>query len=202
MTVPPPATDLELRERMAPELPPRLVRHMDRVVEVAEELARRHGLDVPLARLMAQGHDLVRAVPPAELLARAEARGVPIDPVDREAPVLLHGPIGALELRERFGVTDGRVFHAIWHHTYGHPAYVPEAWAMFIADKVEPKKAKKWKPLRHVHRVALDDSLEAAAMLYLDLRLDEAVREGIAIHPQAVLTRNHLLRRIEEPPQS
>ncbi|MDA0270358.1 MAG: bis(5'-nucleosyl)-tetraphosphatase (symmetrical) YqeK [Chloroflexi bacterium] len=186
--------DLDLRARMALELPGGLVEHIDRVVALADTLARHHGLEVPLARLMAQGHDLVRHVPPADLLARAEARGLPIDPVERDAPLLLHGPIGALELRERFGVTDARVFDAIWHHTWGHPDYTPEAWAMFIADKVEPHKVRRWKALRRVHRLALDVSLEAAALLYLDLRLKEAVREGHTVHPLATLTRNYLLR--------
>ncbi len=193
---PAPHTDATLRAAMASELPAGMLAHIDRVVAVADELARRHGLDVPLARLMAQGHDLVRAVPPADLLARAEGRGLTIDPVERDAPVLLHGPIGALELRERFGVTNPRVFDAIWHHTWGHPDYTPEAWAMFIADKVEPNKARKWKALRTVHRIALEQSLEAAALRYLDARLKEAVREGFTVHPQATLTRNHLLRRL------
>jgi predicted HD superfamily hydrolase involved in NAD metabolism len=186
--------DLALRARMALELPGGLVEHIDRVVALADALARHHGANVPLARLMAQGHDLVRHVLPADLLARAEGRGLPVDPVERDAPVLLHGPIGALELRERFDVTDARVFDAIWHHTWGHPDYTPEAWAMFIADKVEPHKLRRWKSLRRVHRLALDVSLEAAALLYLDLRLKEAVREGYTVHPLATLTRNHLLR--------
>jgi predicted HD superfamily hydrolase involved in NAD metabolism len=195
--MPDPATsaDLLLRARMAPELPAGLVEHIDRVVRLTETLARHHGLDVPLARLMAQGHDLVRHVPPADLLARAEARGLRTDPVERHAPVLLHGPIGALELRERFAVTDTRVFNAIWHHTWGHPDYTPEAWAMFIADKVEPHKVARWSALRRVRRLALDVSLEAAALLYLDLRLKEAVREATTVHPLATLTRNHLLLR-------
>jgi len=199
MSAPVPLTDATLREAMAAEVEPRLLAHIDRVVALADELARRHGLDVPLARLMAQGHDLVRAVPPAELLTRAEARRLPIDPVERDVPVLLHGPIGALELRERFGVSDPRVFEAIWHHTWGHPDYTPEAWAMFIADKVEPGKARKWKPLQRVRRIAFEHSLEAAALAYLDARLKEAVRDGIAVHPLATLTRNHLLRTRAQP---
>lgn len=185
-----------LRARLVEECPPRLVAHMDRVVAVADALATRWDLDVPLARLMAQAHDLVRHLSDDEWLRRAEAYRIPVDAVERAAPVLLHGPIGAYELRERLGVTDERVLHAVRWHTPGHPDYTPEAWAMYIADKVEPNKARKWKPLNNVHRLALETSLEAAALKYLDLRLKEAAREGYLLQPQAVLTRNHLLARV------
>jgi predicted HD superfamily hydrolase involved in NAD metabolism len=191
--------DRLLRQQMAAELPAGLVAHIDRVVALTDRLASLHGVDVTLARLMAQGHDLVRAVPPAELLVRAEARGLAIDPVERDVPVLLHGPVGALELRDRFEVTDQRVLDAIWWHTTGHPAYSPAAWAMFVADKVEPHKVERWPALQSVLDAAVGDdggaaSLERAALVYLDLRQDEAVRERLQVHPMATLTRNHLLR--------
>jgi len=188
--------DLDLRTRMAPELPPRMLKHIDRVVALADELARRHRLDVARARLMAQGHDLVRAVPPEELLRRAEARGIEIDPVERDEPVILHGPIGALELAERFDVTDAEVLFAIRWHTPGHPDYTPEAWAMFIADKVDPHKVERWPALAEVRALA-DESLERAALRYLDLRVEEALERRWSIHPMATLTRNALLRRLD-----
>jgi len=173
--------DLDLRARMAPELPPRMLKHIDRVVAIADELARAHGLDVARARLMAQGHDLVRAVPPEELLRRAEARGLEIDPVERDEPVILHGPIGALELAERFDVTDAEVLFAIRWHTPGHPDYTPEAWAMFIADKVDPHKVERWPALAEVRDLAAE-SLERAALRYLDLRVEEATMD-VALLP-------------------
>ena len=194
-------TDGVLRERMTIEVPAGIIAHIDRVVTLADRLAARHGLDVPLARLMAQGHDLLRAEQPADLLARAIARGLSIDPVDRDVPVILHGPLAALALRERFDVTDQRVFDAIWWHTTGHPNYSGEAWAMFVADKVEPNKLARWTALQHVLDAAVGNdgheaSLERGALAYLDLRQDEAVRKGLPVHPMATLTRNHLLRTL------
>ncbi len=193
--------DHALRERMAAEVPAGLLAHIDRVVVLTERLAALHGLDVPLARLMAQGHDLLRAVPDAGLLARAEARGLTVDPVERDVPVILHGPLGALELRDRFAVDDPRVLDAIWWHTTGHPDYTAEAWAMFVADKVEPHKLERWPALQTVLDAALGadgraPSLDRAALRYLDLRQDEATRDHLQIHPTATLTRNHLLRRL------
>ena len=185
--------DAALRARMATEVPAGMMRHIDRVVKIAERLARRHHLDAARARLMAQGHDLVRAVAPEELLRRAEARGLAIDPVERDEPVILHGPIGALELAERFGVTDEGVRFAIHWHTTGHPDYDGEAWAMFIADKVDPHKVKRWPALAEVRDLA-KASLKEAALKYLDLRLTEGMERRWTVHPMATLTRNALLR--------
>jgi predicted HD superfamily hydrolase involved in NAD metabolism len=173
------------------------MKHMDRVVEIADELARRWGLDVDLARYMAQAHDVVRHLDDEDWLARAEAYGIPISEVDRAAPVLLHGPVGAEELRQRYGVTDARVLHAVRWHTPGHPRYSPEAWAMFIADKVEPRKAKRWKALKKVRRIAFEQSLEAAALRYIELRMREARREGYLLQPEMIVTRNALLARVD-----
>ncbi len=186
--------DRELRERMAPGLPAGLVAHIDRVVLLASQLAARHGYDAALARLAAQGHDVARAAPPAELLARAEALGIAIDPVERAEPVLLHGPVGATELADRFGLADDTVLHAVWWHTTGHPDFGPEAWTMFVADKVEPDKVRRRPALRAIEELAAT-SIEQAALAYLDQLLRDVVERGWQLHPMANLARNALLAR-------
>jgi predicted HD superfamily hydrolase involved in NAD metabolism len=186
--------DRDLRDRMSPGLPPGLIGHIDRVVVLASRLAGRNGLDAARVRLAAQGHDLLRAVPPDELLARAEARGLEIDPVERGEPVLLHGPLGAIELAERFGIADERVLQAVYWHTTGHPDFDREAWAMFVADKVEPDKVRRRPELRPVEEVA-ETSLEAAALAYLDQLVRDAVEQRWQLHPMANLARNALLAR-------
>lgn len=176
---------------MRPELPPGLLAHIDRVVEIAAALAETHRLDVERTLLAAQGHDLCRARPPDALLADAEARGLEIDPVERGEPVLLHGPLGALELAERFELSDERVLLAVRWHTSGHPDYDAEAWAMFVADKIDPHKIERWPELREVAAVA-DRSLEAAALAYLDLSLARGERERWEVHPMTLRAREAL----------
>jgi HD superfamily phosphohydrolase YqeK len=124
----------------------------------------------------------------------AEAHGVDIDPVERAEPVLLHGQVGALELRARLGVTDERVLHAVHWHTTGHADYPPEAWAMFVADKIDPHKVERWPALGQVAELA-ERSLKGAALAYLELTLARAVQERWLIHPAAVLARNALIAR-------
>lgn len=184
----------DLRRRMAPELPAGLLEHIDRVVVLGGELAARHGLDAERVQLAAQGHDVLRALDDAELLARAEARGMAIEPTERAAPLLLHGPLGALELSERFGVDDEPILHAVRWHTTGHPDFDPEAWAFFVADKAEPEKLRRWPELERVLNLAAD-SLEAAALAYLELSAGRAEREGWQPHPVALRARETLIER-------
>ena len=177
-----------LRERMAPELPAAMLAHIDRVVAIARELAALHDLPVARVALAAQGHDLVRAVPPAELLRRAEQRSMPLLSLERECPLLLHGPLGALELAERFDVADPEVLAAIHWHTTGHPRYPRWAWAMFVADKVEPAKASVWPALAGVAAIARrprPGALRDAAAAYLRLSLARQHERGEARHPLA-----------------
>ena len=185
-----------LRQLMAAELPEGLTAHIDRVVHLAGLLARQHGADEGLARLMAQAHDVVRHLAPRALLQRAEVLGLEIDPVERVEPVLLHGPIGAVELYERFGIRDERVLHAVHWHTSGHPEYGPEAWAMFVADKVDPTKVERWAALADVRDGAWL-SLERAALTYLDLLLVRAVTERWHVHPATIRARNALIARLD-----
>jgi len=186
--------DAALRELMKSELPEGLLAHIDRVVELADDLARRHGLNVSRVRLAAQGHDLLRAIDGEDLLARAERRGMTVDPVERTVPVLLHGPLGSLELRERFGVDDDDALDGVWWHTTGHPEFSRESWAIFVADKVEPSKVRRSPKLAPIRELA-DKSLEEAALAYLDYLLAEAVGQGWQVHPMSVLARNSLIER-------
>lgn len=179
--------DRELRRLIAPELPDGLRAHVDGVVELADELAQLHGVGGDARErllLAAAGHDLVRAVEPADLLARAEARGITIDSVERATPLLLHGAVGAAELCERFDVCDEWVLHAVRWHTSGHPDFDEAAWLFFLADKVEPWKLERWPALQDV-AVAARTSPRRAALQYIELNLERGIALGWEPHPMA-----------------
>lgn len=172
----------ELQALMEPELPKRLRKHIDRVVELASTLATQHGADEARATLAAQGHDIVRHWSDEQWLAEAEARGIEILPVDREYPVLLHGPIGAALLQERGWLTDPELVSAVRFHTTGHPAYTPEAWCMFLADKFEPHKLARRPELQRVADAAQIGLLEGA-LAYLELMDEDHRAKGSGVHP-------------------
>ncbi len=183
----------ELAERMAAAgLPPKLLRHIDRVVEHARRLAHLHGASEETAALAAQAHDVVRHLPGADLLRDAAAYGLPIDPVERVEPVLLHGPVGAVVLPVHYGCTDPEAIVTTRYHTTGRPGMSLVEKIVFVADKVDPRKIEKRPELAEVRRLG-DRDLDAAIGAYLDLELERAVQKGWPLHPRSVATRNALL---------
>ena len=81
--------------RLLDVLPERLRSHIERVREIAVELADVHGADQVGVDLGAACHDLFRAESGERLLALAEEYGLPVCDVERALPVMLHGPVAA-----------------------------------------------------------------------------------------------------------
>jgi predicted HD superfamily hydrolase involved in NAD metabolism len=182
-----------LREDMR-RLPDGLRRHVERAAGEAERLAALHGVDAAKVRTAVLGHDLVRALPPHELLSLVEKIGLEPNDAERATPVLLHGPVAARLLAERFGVDDAEVLAAVRHHTTGRAGMSAVERVVFLADKTEPDELAYYPEWREVHELAQRD-LDAAMLKALDLYLQRAGREGWTLHPDVTAARDDLLSR-------
>jgi predicted HD superfamily hydrolase involved in NAD metabolism len=187
------ATELESRLRTAVEALPKGLRdHVLRVEEEALKLARRYDVEPERARLAALGHDLVRHKSEPELLELAAEYGLRPDPVETAAPVLVHGPVAAKMLVRDYAYTDDEALLGIDCHTTARPGMSMLEKVLFIADKVEPGKLDRSPAWREVADLAPRD-LDAAMLRFLDLRIDEAVRERLPIHSRMLEARNALV---------
>jgi predicted HD superfamily hydrolase involved in NAD metabolism len=187
------ATELESRLRTAVEALPKGLRdHVLRVEEEALKLARRYDVEPERARLAALGHDLVRHKSEPELLELAAEYGLRPDPVETAAPVLVHGPVAAKMLVRDYAYTDVEALLGIDCHTTARPGMSMLEKVLFIADKVEPGKLDRSPAWREVADLAPRD-LDAAMLRFLDLRIDEAVRERLPIHSRMLEARNALV---------
>ncbi len=149
--------------------PPGLVRHVRRVLDEALPLARVWLADAERVELAVWGHDLFRSEPPAGQLRLACEAGVAIDDDSRDYPILLHGPIAAVVLRERFGVTDEETLMAVRDHTAGLARMSLLAKILLIADKIEKKKRRRATQLAGLRRLARRD-LDTAILCWSDWR--------------------------------
>ena len=180
-----------LRARLA-ALPQRLVAHVERVRGIARELARLHGIDVGRADLAAAAHDVARHLLPSQLLAEANRLGLPVAPEEHNAPVLLHGAVGAMWLCEDDEIKDGELLAAVRWHTTAHPDMTPLGRLVFIADKLDPAKSQAY-PFQTAVRTEALRSLEGAVLAFLEGALRQQLGHRMAIHPTAVRARNSLL---------
>lgn len=186
------ARQVETVRAAVARLPRGLAGHIESVVAEARRLALLHGADEERAALAAWGHDIARALSPSELLTKARRLGLAVDPVEEEAPILLHGPIGAAILSRDYGIDDPEVLAAARYHTTGRAGMSTLEKVVFVADKIEPGKVRAKPALARVKRLANRD-LDAAILEYLNQHLLEASRRAWPLHPQTVAARNHLL---------
>ena len=180
-----------LRSRLA-GLPKGLQAHIDRVRGIARELAAAHGIDEDLAELTAAAHDVARHIPGARLIEEAERIGISVNSVERAVPVLLHGPVGAAWITEDASVSDPGVIEGVRWHTTAHPDLAPVGQVVFVADKLDPQKAKMY-PFQAEVRAAAFRDLHEGALAFLDGMMRQHVDRGDMVHPLCTDTRNALL---------
>ena len=176
-------------------LPSGLQDHLHRTRDTALELAARHAVDARKVELAALGHDLLRATGDRELLEQARTIGLTVHPVEERVPILLHGPLAAQRLRHLGIIADAEVLEAIQWHSTACPGMGRVGLVVFLADKLDPYKARRSPRLRRLAGVA-QESLERAAIDYLTWELGLLLKRGGLLHPASVEARNHLMMQI------
>lgn len=166
--------------------------HTLRVAETAEHLAGLHGLDVNKARLAGLLHDAAREVGKEELLRVAREEDLLVSDLERERPILLHGPVAAELSRQDLGVEDGEVLDAVRAHTTGEPEMGPLALALYVADKIEPDRDQ---PGVEALRELAPASLRRAARAALEGSISHNEHRGRPVHPKSRQT----LEWLEDP---
>ncbi len=117
---------------------PERVRHSRNVAELAAALCTRCGLPPALGRLAGISHDLSREYSDERVGSLVRRYRVRAGKWEREHPVVLHGKLGAVLLKRRFGVRDRRVLAAVRDHVLGRPRMSRLAKILYVSDFLEP----------------------------------------------------------------
>ena len=169
-----------------------LFEHILRVEEIAVGLAETHGLDVQKVRTAALLHDLARAKRPEELISLAEGFGIEIGVLEARMPIFLHGPVATALARERYCIEDSEILEAVSVHTTGSAGMGPVARTVFLADKLDPTKDRRYPFNSRVRELAAQD-LGSALLTFLDGDISGHLVGGGVVHPASVALRNELL---------
>ena len=183
------------------KLPPGLQAHINRVSDIARELALHHSVDQDRAALGMLAHDVARAMPNQELLRHAAEFNLPVTLVERRMPVMLHGPVGAEILRREDGLTEEDLYQAVYWHTTGHPSLDRLGKVVFLADKLDPLKISRYPYLPLLRELAMED-LDRAILEFLSRETVARATTNEMVHPATVETRNHLLAIFSSTPAS
>ena len=162
--------------------------HMQRVSELLRGWALASGCpDRDVVRWAALGylHDVLREAPPEQL------RGI-VPPAFRDLPgSILHGPAGAVRLREE-GVDDPEFLHAVAFHTLGHPDLGPAGRALYAADFLEPgrKLRPRW---RAALRKRMPGEVDPVLQEILEARLKHLLARKSGVRAETLLFWNTLV---------
>ena len=189
LTLSPPNPKLE---SLLDSLPAGLKRHAATVREKALDLAAIHGIDAAKVEIASTAHDIARAMKESDLMARAEAYGLPVHPVERQVPVLLHGPVGSEILRRECGIEDPEILEAVYWHSTFNRGLGPVAKIAFLADKLDHVKAGRYPFQERVDNLARE-SLDAAVLAFIQEEIASLLKASQLIHPASIEGLNYLL---------
>ncbi|EGO64443.1 bis(5'-nucleosyl)-tetraphosphatase (symmetrical) YqeK [Acetonema longum] len=164
--------------------------HSVGVSVTAEDLAKRFGADPVQARLAGLLHDCARDMSNNHLLQSAETFGIVVDTVLRRVPELLHAPVGAQLVRERYKISDPAVCQAIARHTVGAKDMSVLDMVIYLADCIEP--GRDFLGVHELRRLAAVD-LWAAMVKAYDQSIIYIIQQGGLVHPATIEGRNALL---------
>jgi predicted HD superfamily hydrolase involved in NAD metabolism len=154
-------------------------RHVEGVVAVATEIARRVGVDPLRAELAAWTHDLCREWERDALCSHVDTDLFPLTATEIDSPVLCHGPAAATQLRSHHHICDAEVLQAVRWHTTGNAGLCDLAKVIYAADYLEPNRPYTDEAFR---RSAFDRDLEGMVMKVLD----HVVSRGLPMAPETI----------------
>jgi predicted HD superfamily hydrolase involved in NAD metabolism len=174
------------------EVSPERLAHILGVEELAAELATLHGANPQQAAVAGLLHDLAKFFPPRRLLRLARQEQLPLDPILKASPHLLHAEISAVIARQEFGVKNAKILSAIRCHTLGQPRMGKLAVIVFVADALEPQRghSEVLERMRYTARHNLPRALRQTC----DYTLGYLLAQNKTIHPRLLETRNWALK--------
>lgn len=179
-----------ITQKVAQTLSNKRFKHTIQVAILAGELAFVHHYNYHKAVQAALLHDYAREIKDDALLFLAEKSGWTINLVERNQPMLLHGPVAAYLVNQELGIEDGEILEAITYHTTGHPKMSPLASILYVADMVEPGRI--YPGVEELRKLAFHD-LNSALLACLDHNIRYLLKRGVLIHPLSIQTRNNLI---------
>lgn len=183
-----------MRQLLKSRLKPGRFEHSLGVAETAVELAARFGVDQEKARIAGLLHDCAREFPNSSMLEEAVKRGIPVGPVEKAMPLLLHAYIGAYRIRELYGIEDEEISQSIWKHTVGGASMTRLDKVIYFADMIEPHR--DYPEVKQLRKLARTAELDEMLLVGLTESIRFVLEKNHLIHPDTVAARNELLFNI------
>ncbi len=122
-----------LRDEVQKRLSAKRFEHCMRVSAIAEQISTHFRSNAEKARIAGMLHDIAKEYSDDKLLEIARKNKIRISGSETKTPHKLHGKVGAIVVRDEFGIKDEEILSGIAHH-YGYPEMTEFEEVIFIAD--------------------------------------------------------------------
>ncbi|MCQ2536540.1 MAG: bis(5'-nucleosyl)-tetraphosphatase (symmetrical) YqeK [Lachnospiraceae bacterium] len=167
--------------------------HVRGVTYMCAALAMHYGLDMKQAMIAGLLHDCAKNLSDKEKLEICEKKKIPVTSIEEESPQLLHGKLGAYFAREKYGIDDEEILHAIEVHTTGCVDMSELDMVVYISDFIEPNRKKI--PCLDEARELSFISLEGATEFILKHSIDYVAVKNQPLDPHTVDAYKYLLEK-------
>lgn len=131
----------KLRKEMKKELEPKRYEHTLSVAYTAANLAAIHGVDIEKALIAGMLHDCAKCLSHKKQLELCRKNHMQLSDLESaEDSPLIHAKAGSILAKEKYGITDADILHAICFHTTGRPQMSPLEKIIYVADYIEPER--------------------------------------------------------------
>jgi len=183
----------DITDYLRANLSPDRFAHTMGVVQEAVRLAQTYGEDIERACIAALLHDIAKQLPNNELLRLTAEHALCTDEILLASPVLLHGDVGAIIARDKFGVTDEDILNAVQSHTLGRPNMSLLERIIFVADVLDsgrnsdPDVPPHIQTQREKIRILAYEqyNINAAVVETLLIKREHTLAKGSTVHPIA-----------------
>ena len=182
--------EIRLESLLRVSLKPSRWKHTLRCREMAVRLAQKHQCSPERVSLAALCHDAFRDFSPAQWVFLAKDYGLRVDPVEKQAPVLLHGPLAAAYLEQTCSTFDAEMLEAVRYHTGGNRIFCDLGKILFLADGMEP--GRTFPERQRIEQLAFQN-LDEACYQMLESQLSFLNMHKLICHPDSQIWFNELI---------
>jgi predicted HD superfamily hydrolase involved in NAD metabolism len=171
---------------------PQTAAHCGDVAAEAAALAERFDVDPVKAESAGYLHDISAVIPNDKRIEYAQKHDLEILIAEFSCPMILHQKLSVVLAGEVFEISDEAVLSAVGCHTTLKAGATVLDKVVFLADKIAWDQDDVPLYLSDVLE-ALEDSLDAAVLVYLDYLWEQRERLAV-VHPWFVEAREDLLK--------
>ena len=186
--------DLELKDikkDLKKHLSSNRYKHTEGVALTAKNIAKKMGVNIKKAELAGLLHDYAKGINENKLVELVKKSEWKVDNIEENLPSVLHAPVGAFLVQNKYDIMDKDILEAIRFHTIGSPHMGKLALIIFIADFIEPNR--NYPNVNKLRKKMNKSTLEEMTVIVCDQSIKYNINKGRIIHPNTLLLRNEYL---------